>query len=127
MRMFWQLAGSPPIGRLEEVKVTRHRLLASGWAADRDSVIRAVEILLDGTAVGTARLDFARPDIAEYYAKPAWSHCGWRFLQSWRLIHHAFERQERVLLAGRHRLSVVAISSRHASAEIGARVIVLPD
>jgi hypothetical protein len=81
---------APPAGNLElavdNVTATStvsqaDLLYVAGWAASyvNNGPVTSVQIVIDGTAVGTATLGVSRPDVATYFNKPAWANTGWVF------------------------------------------------
>lgn len=57
-------------------------LTVSGWAADLNPVVApvdTVQVFIDGTLVGTAKLNQSRPDVATFYNNQALLPSGWTF------------------------------------------------
>ena len=59
-------------------------LYVRGWAADTVSgaPVKSVAIYIDGSSVGTAALNVARPDVASYFGKSDYANSGWSFEMS---------------------------------------------
>ena len=59
-------------------------LAVVGWAADYNDngPAKSVQVVLDGSVLGTATLGGSRPDVASAYNDPAWKPSGWSFSMS---------------------------------------------
>jgi hypothetical protein len=83
----------PPLGHLDMAvdsvtatsSVSRaDSLYVAGWAADygNNGSATRVRILIDGTSVGNATLNVARPDVATSLNQPTWTNTGWTYVAS---------------------------------------------
>lgn len=81
-----------------------------GWAIEDQSVLAAVEIIIDGTIVGQAQYGFPRLDVGDQFPQLSTAdNSGWVFTMDTRKLTNA-----------RHRLTVRTIDSRGRSSEIGS-------
>jgi len=115
----------PPFGNLEKAVDARTQsttvalsdnLLVSGWAVDPQdgAPVSQVQILIDGTPVGTATLGVPRPGIAAEYNNPAYLNSGWTFSYA-----------ASGLSLGTHTVTAIASDSLSLSTTIGTNQIIV--
>jgi hypothetical protein len=113
----------PPLGGMAPVIDARTRvttvaqadnLLVSGWAFDPQdgAPLSQVQVLIDGTPVGSATLGIPRPDLATSFNNPGYLHSGW-----------SFSYPAAGLSLGTHTVSAVASDSLSLSTTIGTATI----
>ena len=81
-----------------------------GWALDENSGVDAVQIVIDGTFVGTAQYGFPRPDIDDAFPQEFGAiNSGWAFTMDTRKLGNT-----------RHRLTVRVVDGRGRTTELGS-------
>jgi len=85
-------------------------LFVSGWVADPidGSPLTNVQVLMDGTSVGTPTLGIARPDVASYFNNPAYANSGFTLYLA-----------PNSLVTGTHSVTVAAVNSHGVRTTLG--------
>jgi hypothetical protein len=112
-------AAGPPVGNLDvaidsstsSTTIPKSdSLLVAGWVADTldGSPMSNVIVYIDGSLIGTPELGLARPDVASYFNKAAYTNSGYQLIYS-----------AATLSTGMHVVTVVAIDSASRSTTFG--------
>jgi hypothetical protein len=116
-------AAGPPVGDLDVAVDSStssttipnsDSLLISGWVADPldGAPMSNVKVYIDGSLIGTPTLGIARPDVASYFNRAAYTNSGYQLIYS-----------AATLSTGTHTVTVVAIDSASRSTTFGPLTI----
>jgi subtilase family serine protease len=116
-------AAGPPVGDLDAAVDSStssttipksDSLLISGWVADPldGAPMSNVKVYIDGSLIGTPMLGLARPDVASYFNKAAYTNSGYQIFYA-----------AGALAAGTHTVTAVATDSNGLSTTFGPLTI----